>query len=338
MATRNFLSHLMLFLLCVLGNTNAYSISEPAKSIFDNFIWDEEIKLESFQTIVETQGYRILWWNIRNGLVSRKLPRSSLDENLRSFVQSSIRPDMMAFSEYSKRSLSAETQARLAEAYPYRHFQPYNLDNTTIGIAVYSNTKFEIEFLDYLDWTPPSLLSITEKNTYRNDWQPDIDFFTRPLFCLKIMKKGEPFYVLPVHLLDPWRILRRRKGTIFTAWEVMGGTDNPLWFQMGYMEDNLHQRFGDDLARSPFIIFGDFNTPEVTFLNTIGYRQLTKVLKDVIVGNPTTFPAKSSIDRKDFPELSLDHGFANSKLNVKVAEVLPLQGSNHYALYFILEK
>ncbi|CAK0768458.1 hypothetical protein CCP3SC1_530008 [Gammaproteobacteria bacterium] len=328
---------LILFISGVLVNTSVYSTPEQATPIIEKFIWDEDVRPETLQIIVEASGYRIFWWNVRNGLVNRKLPKPSLDENLISLIHSSIRPDLLAFAEYSSKALAAETQNRLAEVYPYHHFEPYNSANTAVGIAIYSRTKLAMELLGHLDWTPPSLESITEKNTYRKSWRLIKDSFTRPLLCLKIVRRDTPFYILPVHLLDPWRILLKRKGVLSTMAEVMGGSDNPLWFQMGYLEDNLRKRFGDDLGRSPFLIFGDFNTPQGSGLSTIGYRRLTKTLKDVIAGNPTTFPAQSSPERKHFPELNLDHGFTNGQLEVSVAEVLPLQGSNHYALYFVLE-
>ena len=49
-----------------------------------------------------------------------------------------------------------------------------------------------------------------------------------------------------------------------------------------------------------------------------------------------TFPTPSAPVRY-YPQMQLDHGFHSESLDVRAAEALPMKGSDHYPIYFVIQ-
>ena len=92
-----------------------------------------------------------------------------------------------------------------------------------------------------------------------------------------------------------------------------------------------------DRSNKDRIVLGDFNLPRGAFgVPTLGYRMLTRNMKNAIQVEQPSFPAPSSTGHRE-PPMQIDHAFIHGELQSEAGTIAPLKGSDHLPLYVIIE-
>jgi endonuclease/exonuclease/phosphatase family metal-dependent hydrolase len=267
-----------------------------------NFQWDKNQAVP----IHESAGLKMLWWNIHWG--SLKVGGSALpfQNNLSAIVHSKFAPDVMAFAEYRPSALGPELLAELQSAYPYHRDFGYP-EQPDEGIAVFSKYPCSVSSVDALG--------------------------SRDLILLNLNVNGKEIVFAPVHIEDKWRDFHKENGAAETLEQILVGTKNPVWDQVVAFRSTLESRLGPKLSEKNFIMMGDFNSMKPSR----AYDKMGWDLYDPVLGFAGTFPTSGSADQRQFPvQIQIDHAFVAPGTDVESAQILPLRGSDHYALYLIV--
>lgn len=299
-----------------------------------------------------------MWWNIQQGTLAKKLQkkddylikRNFLTENITTLIESSLKPEILIFGEYSPGAIDQETLNELADHYPYSMFSKYNLRLTgrnAYGILIFSTIRFTEARRAVLDWIPPGMSRRRAIDYFRMYWRERSGDATTKYertyqnLRFESQRGGPGFHIVPVHLVQPWSGFARMYGEVETIYSVLYSDDNPLVNQVYYLRQNLKKDFGKRFNGHPLLVIGDFNVPKMKLVNVRGYEYASEGFSEVFGKNcPVTFPAVSSQFIDKFPykykRLKLDHAFINDHVSVKAAEVLNLKGSDHYPVYLVL--
>lgn len=326
------------------------------KAWAQSFYWDESPTgaHENFARCHEGQ-LSVLWWNtLYTGQLSRKLrdqmiaegqtATSPLDENLKAMATSRSCLKMIALGEYIPGDLEPETEAVLRKRFPYVRFFPYNDSAVESGLAVFSEVPFDVTESE-LDWLPENG-SDREREAYRDRWMKydaaEVNKFTRKLIRLRMDWHGRKINIMPVHLLMPWEMIKAEYepfGKIIAGWSLMYGTDNPLIHQIRSLTKQLREFTKEQVSSEDgFCLLGDFNLPDQLYRQVpIGMLNLISEMKPVFSSSIPTFPAASAPAISVYPRMMIDHAFIRGNIKAVEAQVLPLQGSDHYPLVLTLE-
>jgi endonuclease/exonuclease/phosphatase family metal-dependent hydrolase len=249
----------------------------------------------------------IFWWNIHWGSINTDGPKDDLQESLSRLVQSSASPDVLAFGEYSDASIGSDDLHLLQINYPFYQEFPYP-GSTGEGVAVFSKYPFQVMSVDPIG--------------------------SRSLIILNLNIRGVEVTFVPVHIEDAWREFYKKNGKDKTIEQIFIGTHNPVWDEIVQFRSQLEARLGDRMYQKNFVMIGDFNSIKPGR----AYDRISWDLRDPINNLTGTFPATQSIDRNTFPvPIQIDHAFVSPSTDVRSAEVLPLLGSDHYALYMTFD-
>jgi hypothetical protein len=320
--------------------SNAGPCPAPGQFVFDERT--DIAKLRIAAALAPTSGIKILWWNILKSELNDRLGNEgcrSLDQNLLSILQSPGAPDVMAFGEHILRALSPELRRALEAKYPHRLSLPYSTGNSEDeGVGFYSRIPIAEHFRAPLDWAPPGM-SPEGQDCYRQGWlehhQQGVHRFLRYYDRIKLVKDGKPIYIVPVHALQPWKIMNNTKSSFATVRDIITGDDNPLYYQLQRLVARVRSDFPPG-SSSNVVMIGDFNTPKRMVLPSSGYRLLEKALPAAPTLGAFSFPAKSSPERSDlrfqYLPVQIDHAFVSPGLKTGPLRILPLQGSDHYPI------
>jgi hypothetical protein len=149
----------------------------------------------------ESKGLRVFWWNIQMGLLSHAKSSAPLDENLFSLTQHKTwAPHVLILGEYQPGAISDEVLALIEQKYPYQHYETYNTSNQDRGILFLSSLPFQRVAREKLGWGRQGRL-------------PDEDeyVFDRVFQNFKIDYKKTSYFLMPVHLLNPWKTIHEHK-------------------------------------------------------------------------------------------------------------------------------
>jgi endonuclease/exonuclease/phosphatase family metal-dependent hydrolase len=307
-------------------------------SAFSQFVWDEKARSgqRRVRKLEKAAGLKIFWWNIMYGGLSQK---RELADNFKTLI-SEMAPDILALGEYNDRALTPETLNLLESTYPFQHYFAYGKPKRDLGIKVFSKHKFSARQAIVMDWVPFNL-SAEEDENYRNQWHKVGRMngqHTNWFFPYQVLD-FEKFSLIPIHLNQPWNVMRFNHGAGTTFRHLLFRDDNPH----GYQVKRLRKLLEKDLSSGrEFIMFGDFNIPRrLLGVRPKIARQLKKDLVEVYRDGVKTFPAKSAPERGvsifKIHKIKIDMAFHTAGFKTSAKAVLPLKGSDHYPLYFVLK-
>ena len=290
-------------------------------------------------TAARTDGLKVTWWNIANGMIGSEGNGLILAKNIDRLISSPLRPHVIALGEYQKGSLPEQTIENLKRIYPYSTFIPYN-EQTDVGMVVFTNLPLKVGRQTTLKWIPEHI-GEQQRRDYLETWSsgdPEHDeaFYTRSVRELEIIFENRKIAIVPVHLAQPWRQLRERsQGRVDfmmgMAKELFLSGSNPLITQVNSLDQWLSESKLQDR-----IVLGDFNLPRGIFgVPTLGYRRLVDTMAPAIRGEQPSFPAPSSPHRE--PPTQIDHAFLAGGLSAEAGVVAPLKGSDHLPVYVIIQ-
>ena len=269
--------------------------------------WDDGRRV----VIPSVPGLRMFWWNIHEGSPNIGGPREDFQYNLSVLMHSSASPDVMAFAEYEPVALGDANIADMSVLYPYYQYFPYPSAGGSVGtegVGVYSKYPFGVSSVD--------------------------NYGARSLIILKLNANGKEVVFSPTHIEDQWRNFKSQRGTLKTIEQVFIGKHNPIYDQIVQFRNGLETHLGQRLYEKNFVIMGDFNSTKPSR----NYFYMLKRLQDPIRGTEPTFPASGSDYRNSFSvPMQIDHIFVSPETDVESAQILPLLGSDHYALYMTID-
>lgn len=319
----------------------------------EQFLWDKEFNGFSSSFLSENGGLKILWWNVQYGVTNRLLEASmsqrALDLNLRMLVSSQYAPDVIALGEYSDDSFSKETNQLLNQRYPFslKSFVPYNPDTPERGVMVYSKHPLRLVNSAHLDYYPLGMQDQGQIQDYKQKWAkgfPPERFFPRTYLNYEIDKDGKKVHLVPFHALIHAEKLMLDSGggfftTLYLKLTIAFGSENPLIYQLKRFRKHLEGDFGEKLDQFPLVILGDLNLPrKFSIFTTKPYKVISQALVDPFENSEeVTWPMPSSEEFKKFDlRMQFDHMLVNSKVSVSTSQILPFKGSDHAAIYTLV--
>ncbi len=313
----------------------------PVGMIFDTSRVQD---LDHIQKMSKVNGARVMFWNVGWGHDNNN---NELDTNLQEIVGSYARPDLLFLAEYKSEVLTEATKNILDHHYPFQAFLKYD-PASIIGIKVFCTQKFSVKNNEMLAWSPPGYPN-SAKEDYLKEWKDhtphEVRFWDRSYNIVTLQLKGKEYNIVPLHLLEPWLAYNIRYGNLGVIKSFLVGGNNPLRHQIINLREKLKRDFGNDMNSAPLLVIGDLNTPDsFKGIPSKLYREMSDGLKNIMPGSPyndVTFPSQSSDAVKSSPfdkiSVAIDHALVNSKLTWGGRAVLHLKGSDHYAIYLVIQ-
>jgi endonuclease/exonuclease/phosphatase family metal-dependent hydrolase len=289
----------------ISSDVSARANRNPSGGV-ESLTWDGGKKTEINLSAGQNSGLRMFWWNIHDGAVNDGA-KTDFQNNLFVLTHSEAAPDVLSFAEYEPAALGDANISELAVLYPYHQDFPYPQGGNE-GVGVYSKYPFVVSSID--------------------------SFGNRSLIIMKLHVNGKEIVFSPVHIEDQWKAVRKQDGSLKTVEQVLVGRHNPIYEQVVQFRTGLEVRLGERLGEKNFVMMGDFNSPKPSR----NYDKMGWDLHDPIEGLSPTFPALGSDYRNSYPiSMQIDHIFVSPETNVLSAQILPLLGSDHYALYMTID-
>lgn len=297
-------------------------------------------------------GFGILWWNTYKGTTN---PACAPDEesvfmhNLAEILRSPARPKMIVLGEYELGCLDPWLDQKLEESY-VKTVSYYDFPSSTMSFAVYLDRSVKMgrsPSLIRTNWYPSEggdayQLEWYEKCRKAGRVEADFAYFQRNVPQFDLTVEGKSLTVVPVHLVMPWKCLTEGSDSFGSKIEVfrgvMAGTDHPVYYQVKSLAENLEKKIERrEIDRA--VVLGDWNLFSWHKYWTVGRPKTFELLDEIGFSEDTvddgdrfSFPSLSFNPEKVEQRLLLDHAFHRGSLAVDYAEVLPLQGSDHYPL------
>lgn len=306
------------------------------------FIWDELPKnLPTHQNFVKasSSGLSVFWWNTQMGELNQHIYRERkflpLDLNLKELTQAQYLPEVIILGEFNEKNFGGKTIWDLRKNYPH-HEIIVNNQISQKNIAILS--KFPINVIhEKLEWAANDQQKENFKKIYSQH-----QFFDREVIYLEVTKNNKKFNLIPGHLLNQWADLLsyyRKKfgkdlGKIKFGEEMVEGQFNPMMYQIR----DLKSKIANNLKTNEHVILGDMNCPSLVYgLPTACHQALQSGLVDSMSNAQPSFPAASATSVLAMPPLKIDHALHSKNLIMKYPQVLPLLGSDHYPILFVIQ-
>jgi hypothetical protein len=314
--------------------------------------WIKEVK--------DSKGLKVMFWNVACIISQKKLkdyPQKlyhneapkNLIKNIKNLIASDdLRPDVFIFGEHCSRPFDEGGVSEvLDKTYSYkferdRYNRFYDQDN---GMTIYSRFKInnkKIVMLQSGSWMKDSDMvrckkkygkSITGPNSFaRDSWD-------RPYLQFNVKKRNKTYNIVAVHLPNPWPLMAKCEGKVKTALKIWKGKNNP-----NYRQGNiLANRYSKSSKRT--LMIGDFNAPKrqsvkVPIIGNIKvtshtYKRVSQSMGNSLIKSDRGTGIHQSGSMKT--QTSIDHAFASKDLKVKMAKIVPFAGSDHLAIYTVLD-
>lgn len=313
-------------------------------TVHADFIWDTLPKSlpthENFM-FASNKGLSVFWWNTQMGELNQEIYRTRkfypLDSNLKELTESQYLPDVLILGEYNEKNFAPKTVWDLKKIYP--HFEVViNNSVSQKNIAVYSRYPFKISH-ETLTWFSSEKQKLEFQKIYTQH-----KFFDREFIHVEVIKNNQAYHLIPAHLLNQWADLLnhyRKKygkdlGKIKFAEEMIEGQSNPMMYQIRNLKSKMAKK---KLTILNHTILGDMNCPSLLYnvSATACHLALKRDLMDTMPNDQASFPAASSTSVVSMPPLKIDHAIHSKGLKMKFPQVLPLLGSDHYPLMFVIQ-
>lgn len=305
------------------------------------------VEAKAFELPEGVSGLKVFWWNI--GCSSTKGLRDLAKDVRPKFdpvnqwgniealiVDENLRPDVLILGEYCPSAFRQKTYDKLKATYSniYRLDKSNDLFNIRNGVRVFSKYKIKVleesvlksgEFLQepYMKRCEVQNNGSVKKSYFNQD------FWDRKLIELEITKNQKTYKLSPVHLANPWKFINSCSNKFVAGVELLSGTVNPNYFQVGELSNYFSEQ-------ESTILIGDFNAPKVFYagVSSNSYTGLERAFGGSVV---ESFDYTYFHPRGSFGPYSLDHAFVSGDLEVKYGEVLNFAGSDHLPIYIIVE-
>lgn len=307
-----------------------------------DFIWDELPKdlpiPENFVKSSKT-GLSVFWWNTQMGEMNRQIYRTRkfypLDTNLKILSETQYLPDVMILGEYNEKNFAAKTIWDLKKIYTHQEIVVNNT-NSQKNIAIFSKFPFEVTH-ETMKWA----LSAEQTEKFKTIYSQH-KFFDREFIHIKLNKNQKVYNIIPAHLLNQWADLLayyKKKfgkdlGKIKFGEEMIEGQHNPMMIQIRDLKSKIEKK----LDQAEHIILGDMNCPSLVYgLPTACHSSLALDITDSMKNDQPSYPATSATSVIAMPPLKIDHALHSKGLVMKFPRVLPLLGSDHYPIMFVIQ-
>ncbi|MCB0377432.1 MAG: hypothetical protein KDD33_02980 [Bdellovibrionales bacterium] len=292
---------------------------------------------------VPEDGLRVLWWNLG---CSRKLSRNAQMlankndfladhqwENLKQFMDSPQRPDVLILGEFCPSNFDKKTLSRLNKIYPHR----YKIDKTNPqydirnGLRVFS--LYPLELLEKVDLDENDFTNSSDLTRCQSQVKKDRPkafqkgFWKRPLPILSVRTPDGEITLAPTHLANPWTILNVCTSAVMAGRRMIFDRENVNAAQALQLTEEL-------ASETPLLLIGDFNTPKKFFgMRGYGYSVMEGAFgpSQILDSQNTYIDAGTSLK-----SASIDHAFTQG-LYVSYARVWPLAGSDHLPIYIVVK-
>jgi len=298
------------------------------------------VNLRKLNKLSTASGIKVFWWNVAWGSHNSD---GALDQNLTVMARSDYRPDIIVLGEYRSQDLNQKTHDLLKKWYPYQDHFTYS-SSATVGIGIFSRSKFTRGGLKDLNWAPSSR-SLSAQKTFKDSWRssaPDeVRYWDRRSASYRFSINGSNFYLFPVHLLEPWKAIYDVQGKLGVMDSFFSKGSNPLNYQIEAFRSFVKSELGGNFESAPVLLLGDFNAPKsVLTLPSVSYSILSRNFTECFFGSPDTFPAASSPVSSTPPfsyyHMKIDHGLINGWVEKIGGGVIEMRGSDHYPIYVVI--
>jgi endonuclease/exonuclease/phosphatase family metal-dependent hydrolase len=291
-------------------------------------------------TLQAAEGLRVMWWNIEFGRRNTKEDKRPLSQNLVAIANSQLAPDVIGLGEYHSKALDGKTRRELTKHYPHHQMLPYGKDKAIKVFSRYPLERMKNETMGYTS----TQKGAAQTATFVKKWQGLTDgraaaSFPRPYAPLAVKVGNQTIDLLFVHLNQPWSTIREQSGKIAAGLSLVAGGNNPLIHQARHLRTKLERDYGSHVDGRPLMVLGDFNLPSHVFgVPVRTYAHISDNMK-----NPLSFsgipswPTPNTEFAKKYPEMRIDHGLTNKQLQTTAASVLPISGSDHMPIYFVVK-
>jgi len=319
-------------------------------------IWDEPSK-DSFRkvSIQKRNSVRILWWNIDRGWTNQSLNDNALEKNLVELSASNRAPEILILGEYTEPqvmdlplgedkidiyippALSPSTRKQLRNSYGLPLKISYGIG---YHFLIYSKIPLGKPVSKKLSWKPSDYYAEVLAS---EGW--DSSEYSRNYVRIPFQVGKTIFHLGPLHLIQPWRqmmeVFEKRYpnfsflSKLSVAREIIFGKNSPLFYQVKSLFSQVRSDYYNKTdPKERIILIGDFNIPKQIFgLQTATFSILKDPLIDSFKSDKShTFPASSAHESRIFPKMKLDHALVTPKVNISLATVLHLKGSDHYPI------
>lgn len=308
-----------------------------------DFIWDELPKnLPTHENFVKSasSGLSVFWWNTQMGEMNQQIYRERkfypLDTNLKELSESQYLPDLIVLGEYNEKNFSVKTIWDLKKVYPHQEVVVNNVISKK-DIAIFSRFPFTVK-------TQPLIwyASQEQKKKFEKIYSNNHKFFDRQFIHVEVNKNNKKFHLIPAHLLNQWadllayfqKKLGKDLGKIKFGEEMVEGQFNPLMYQIRALKGKIEKEIGNN----PHVIFGDMNCPSLVYnLPVACHNRLNFNSTDSMSNDQPSYPAASATSVVKMPPMKIDHAIHSKNLVMKHPRVLPLLGSDHYPLMFVIQ-
>lgn len=298
-------------------------------SAFADFSWDLTPPQWKIDTLQSAYDLSLFWWNIdcsQTALESERkkiTPENSLANNITALLNMDNTPSLFLLGEHCPGQIPKSTKNLLQRKYPHSYeLRKNNADGGVLnGIWVFSK------------WP---LKEVAKKKMSTESTSAENSKTTRTYLLLKVLSPNGDFFLSPVHIYNPWREALKN----IASWDIaglintLGGMDNVNYRQI---EEHLRLLSQDvNLSTDKVIVLGDFNSAKnyILWNSMAGYNLYSQALLDVGVNEPTyPTPTSKKLDG-GFPDIQIDHVFISPSFPQGQTVMLPLQGSDHFPIFF----
>ena len=274
----------------------------------------------------------IFWWNTARGgrdiygelsTPKARAINAQFNKSVLELTNQEKDSNILIFGEAMVESFSATTQTALSTHYSWQHFFPYNIHEHHWGIWIFAKSIPTQIIERPLDYLPPNLSS-DEQRAYRARWMEGL--IGDPMSKIFLDLHFDNYWIIPVHLLQPWQQIREKYGTMATMKAILTGQDHPLFFQLQNLISEIETL---PLENERYLVLGDFNFPRTLLgISTLMYKQLASNFVDINLDRSSySFPTK--FGQGLMAPMLLDQSFSTHFTQVKV---IKLQGSDHFPI------
>lgn len=285
-------------------------------------------------------SHKILWWNI--GYNDYSLPsqtnpgQTNLDDSLKTIDWDQY--DVVAFGEFIPRTLDKDSLNNLKSLFPHQKVLKYN-NAYGKSLYIFSKNKFKFK-VSTIGWANPND-NLLEQLKYKQEMvnkYGNMDTFVRKYIRITLSLSGIDYNFVFFHLNNPWMLFKKHDGILKLGYELLFGTENPLYNQILNLQNSLVKDLGQNFQRKNVVLMGDSNCPrKAKGLTPVCYKLLEEILPVVLdEKKEITFPAKGSIVYNKLPKVKIDHVQTSSHIR-STSSVLDFVGSDHRAVELTLD-
>lgn len=327
-----------IFLSIIFLLSLASMLAISSASYADDFIFHKGEADGWRSRVEEAPGLRVMWWNL--GGCEKGKKKEELIHNLkRTLKMTGAAPDVLILGEYCPEALK-EQQNEIVNLANRNFPHQYKLEKYTKfhvnkhgsnGMRVFS--RLPLNGMEEVQMWGGKWLEGKEMSQCRSE-NPDDDKYRRhrysfPYLSFSVKKDGQKYNLAGVHLPQPWTLMAECRGKIKMLYNMLKSKSNPTYNSAEQLTDALKH------AENTLVI-GDFNAPKKIKLwfwryASKPYKLLRKYFGSSVIRENTATTVGAE---KDF---SIDHAFASDDLDVSFAEVIGFAGSDHKAIYVIVQ-